>query len=1068
MGLKWGSWVCSIWVFSALCFKVCTGDSGALSVVFKRRPLSATRERKAEFWFEVLNGRNGSSCGNCSVQCKLDEGNYSVCDSWRASYEGLVDGDHSFEVCINGASCTTFNWTVDTIPPTASVTGEMAFTSGSHVRVQIAFSEACSSHGGFKCSSPNSCNVLVYGAGHVIPSSLTVLEPNLKYSLIVELSSDVDYGRIILVMDKDFCTDLAGNTFTRAANSSFFVHFDRRPVTVNLTTHIPEKFLELENETRRVDATNDNKDLRIYLDFSEPILNSSSEILSVLHTSNGFLIPTRRRSLGNRRFGYLVQNISTIAVVTINLESSSIISRQGTPVSPIDPIIFLYDSQRPSVRLSTTSNIRTREQSMPVVIKFMKPVFDFNSSSISITGGHLQSFDEVSRNLYTAYVKIDSSAVTIEIPENITGDVAGNRNTASNLLQVSHYSVPMVSIVAYTITTAIFGVTSFAAGLLTISTASLQASGVLQRPSSSYLTSDPSRNLIRMAFHIQVFALSRWLASAMPVEFYEFSRGLQWSIPYIRVPWESHNVHFIMLASKFRSNNVGSHILNYGKMKKILTDSLGFGRPLTAMEYNIFFESMNMKPEAELELNPKSPDGWKEFGWNMFWLAIIGVGLMLLHFLLLLLLKWKGNSMVGKQKDYGAVVLWRFEIFLIMLALPCMCQAAAALMKGGSTAGVTVGILVLGIPAFFLLSLLIFLSLGITLGKLLQYKEIHQEDQDLHCYHDLIRVSLGPGKRGQWTWKNNPNSTHLTTLGPLFEDLRGPPKYMLSQFSGETSSKRHGQIIPSDDETEDAEATAIQKLFGILRIYYTLLECIKRAALGLAAGAISGKLPVRIPAIAVFSIAGFQLVFLTIKKPFIRKRMQLVEIVSVASEAIILGACMTVIVKAYKVQDQKAVGIFFISLAMIAFLTQVMNEWWALIMQIRRLSPDEKSFGRGLKMGFVGLVSFVVPFEVLQSWFGEIKLDYREGERGVSESGERVSGVRSSRGSGEKPWMRQLRDLAKASFGHGRDEAGPSNPRWFRSSNKSRSSSGSNNPFSMDQRRSRGLYKDFESLFFTR
>ncbi|XP_011621994.1 uncharacterized protein LOC18430488 isoform X2 [Amborella trichopoda] len=990
MGLKWGSWVCSIWVFSALCFKVCTGDSGALSVVFKRRPLSATRERKAEFWFEVLNGRNGSSCGNCSVQCKLDEGNYSVCDSWRASYEGLVDGDHSFEVCINGASCTTFNWTVDTIPPTASVTGEMAFTSGSHVRVQIAFSEACSSHGGFKCSSPNSCNVLVYGAGHVIPSSLTVLEPNLKYSLIVELSSDVDYGRIILVMDKDFCTDLAGNTFTRAANSSFFVHFDRRPVTVNLTTHIPEKFLELENETRRVDATNDNKDLRIYLDFSEPILNSSSEILSVLHTSNGFLIPTRRRSLGNRRFGYLVQNISTIAVVTINLESSSIISRQGTPVSPIDPIIFLY------------------------------------------------------------------------------GDVAGNRNTASNLLQVSHYSVPMVSIVAYTITTAIFGVTSFAAGLLTISTASLQASGVLQRPSSSYLTSDPSRNLIRMAFHIQVFALSRWLASAMPVEFYEFSRGLQWSIPYIRVPWESHNVHFIMLASKFRSNNVGSHILNYGKMKKILTDSLGFGRPLTAMEYNIFFESMNMKPEAELELNPKSPDGWKEFGWNMFWLAIIGVGLMLLHFLLLLLLKWKGNSMVGKQKDYGAVVLWRFEIFLIMLALPCMCQAAAALMKGGSTAGVTVGILVLGIPAFFLLSLLIFLSLGITLGKLLQYKEIHQEDQDLHCYHDLIRVSLGPGKRGQWTWKNNPNSTHLTTLGPLFEDLRGPPKYMLSQFSGETSSKRHGQIIPSDDETEDAEATAIQKLFGILRIYYTLLECIKRAALGLAAGAISGKLPVRIPAIAVFSIAGFQLVFLTIKKPFIRKRMQLVEIVSVASEAIILGACMTVIVKAYKVQDQKAVGIFFISLAMIAFLTQVMNEWWALIMQIRRLSPDEKSFGRGLKMGFVGLVSFVVPFEVLQSWFGEIKLDYREGERGVSESGERVSGVRSSRGSGEKPWMRQLRDLAKASFGHGRDEAGPSNPRWFRSSNKSRSSSGSNNPFSMDQRRSRGLYKDFESLFFTR
>jgi hypothetical protein len=66
--------------------------------------------------------------------------------------------------------------------------------------------------------------LIVYGAGQVIPSSLTVLEPNLKYTLLVGLYPNVFYGRVVLVMDKNFCTDAAGNRFTRAANSSFFVH----------------------------------------------------------------------------------------------------------------------------------------------------------------------------------------------------------------------------------------------------------------------------------------------------------------------------------------------------------------------------------------------------------------------------------------------------------------------------------------------------------------------------------------------------------------------------------------------------------------------------------------------------------------------------------------------------------------------------------------------------------------------------------------------------------------------------------------------------------------------------
>lgn len=65
----------------------------------------------------------------------------------------------------------------------------------------------------------------MYGSGQVVPTTLKILQPNLVFSLTVNLSSSVQRGRVILVMDKDFCTDSAGNKFMRSSNSSFLLHF---------------------------------------------------------------------------------------------------------------------------------------------------------------------------------------------------------------------------------------------------------------------------------------------------------------------------------------------------------------------------------------------------------------------------------------------------------------------------------------------------------------------------------------------------------------------------------------------------------------------------------------------------------------------------------------------------------------------------------------------------------------------------------------------------------------------------------------------------------------------------
>lgn len=81
---------------------------------------------------------------------------------------------------------------------------------------------------------------------------------------------------------------------------------DRRNEFVNLRIHIPERLLQLNGETRTVRATNNYNNLKIYLYFSEPVLNSSAEILNSLNISQGSLLPDRRENLRNRRFGFVV------------------------------------------------------------------------------------------------------------------------------------------------------------------------------------------------------------------------------------------------------------------------------------------------------------------------------------------------------------------------------------------------------------------------------------------------------------------------------------------------------------------------------------------------------------------------------------------------------------------------------------------------------------------------------------------------------------------------------------------------------------------------------------------
>lgn len=111
--------------------------------------------------------------------------------------------------------------------------------------------------------------------------------------------------------------------------------------------------------------------------------------------------------------------------------------------------------------------------------------------------------------------------------------------------------------------------------------------------------------LQRMACHIQVFALSRWLAVILPVEYFEFARGLQWSIPYFGLPWETGHDHPFMVGSTPPRNPYpyASKLHEPGTFKNVqpqernsFMDASVYGLPLTPMEYRSFFEVKDKKP----------------------------------------------------------------------------------------------------------------------------------------------------------------------------------------------------------------------------------------------------------------------------------------------------------------------------------------------------------------------------------------------------------------------------------------------------------------------------------------
>jgi Bacterial Ig-like domain/PASTA domain len=104
-----------------------TLDTTPPTATINTQPAALTTSSAATFTFSTEPG--------ATLACDLDGGGFASCSSPK-SYSGLADGSHTFQVKAtdaagNTGSAASSAWTVDTTPPTASITSQPASPSNS-------------------------------------------------------------------------------------------------------------------------------------------------------------------------------------------------------------------------------------------------------------------------------------------------------------------------------------------------------------------------------------------------------------------------------------------------------------------------------------------------------------------------------------------------------------------------------------------------------------------------------------------------------------------------------------------------------------------------------------------------------------------------------------------------------------------------------------------------------------------------------------------------------------------------------------------------------------------------
>ncbi|KAA8548236.1 hypothetical protein F0562_004503 [Nyssa sinensis] len=1014
---------------------------------FDQAPPARSRFSTAVFRYSVVGSNGSNVCKNngCSIYCELDGQTLRSCPADMIVLKNLtINQKHKFvlnaTIQDGERNSSTYLWFIDTMPPTATIFSKQSYTNAEKIAIDVTFSEACTGQGGFKCMNSSNCDVIASGPAHVDASSLQIIKPDIKYNLNVIFSPRSIYAPVVIKMADNFCTDQAGNHFTRTNGSTFIVHLDRRPVQVDLWMSVASYELGINGVPRTVIATNKDKDLEIFLDFSSPIINSTEQILNALNVNSGKLIPTHSRSHGNRRFVFELKNISRTEIISVELLSCFNNWQDRNFCFPCCPNYLPLRFHKPWCRLED---------------KFTKEV----------EGGSLTRFEELSRALYSLTVLAISQNVSVIVPAGKVNDISGNLNLASNRLEVKHYSAPIISIALHSFMTVSILATSVAVAILSLSSANLGAMGTLATGGSNMVSSDPSMNLHGMVGHLQVFVLADWLSVSLPLEFSETTKGLRWLLPRGKLPWEKESssiwpnhlyLSVAKLAAKMSGLSIGfpSHERAYHSYELTSTNissypqdgqhnvtvkNIPYGLSLDASEYFTYFLRGEPLSASTVVKRMENYTGWQDLGMNLFWLSVGGASLLIFHILTLVFLRWKTRT-----SFHGILSVPRFELFLLILMLPCISQSSAFAIRGGTTGGILTGVLLLAIPAGFILSVCLFLKISIFSGSFVQYKEVKHVQTKEPWYTTLWILFTGRPAIGKWFHREGLPSSFLSQFGILFENRKGPPLFVLVDQNDPNSIPKwieSGQsgigrmrAAGSDDGNEETKVAMSKRLLGCAKSSYIIIDLLRRVGLGIVSGAYSsGGTSQSLFALAITLVQFFCLFTL---KPFIRRGVHIVESVSLLSEAGIFALCTSL--NGSNSIKESNLGYLMLAFLFLTFVSHIINEWkhWSRIIlgssqpktglaPVPPLSPEMMLRGRDTNAQRVdplsAMTATVVP--VLSPGSPGLNAIQMTGSSTAETTlrGQKAGEGKQFKGLKLEPKneMKKLRELARASFSGG-------------------------------------------------
>ncbi|GJP53704.1 hypothetical protein CLOM_g12856 [Closterium sp. NIES-68] len=574
-----------------------------VAVSFVRGPGGVSKVPRSRFSWQALETKGVHTavrCDGCTYVCKLDSLPAFPCPRGWFTARGLTDGPHLFTVTavkgakgitgsrlqaaaaavgggeVGGAQVeaqaqATYEWVVDAASPVPTLTVDPPQAREGSVRINITFDKPCL---GLQCTA-TACDIEASPQGIVTidASSFTASQDGSSYSATATLpsitsssgaesassnatnstsssgSAGSSNGAVTVALRPGSCADSSGRAWTAGFDSYAVIRIDQDSLEATLSCDTPFAVVKFFTQLRATPRVSQSP-VTCRVLFSKPVRTFSSASLAVVNATS-----SEPQAVSDVEYEFQVWPTGEGSVV-VDIRSADITDAAGNICQPTQPFFFFFDTTPPTVQLSSSESSTDTDWVYPILVAFSEPVLGFNSSSLQLSNGVITCWTGVDRGLGRYYevtvAAVSDGEVTVSVPGATVVDIAGNLNSPSNTLSLTHYAPGDAGTITAWVVTAVLGWTALSTATVSLAvtikesdpTSSPGIRIVSNRPfravSTPVVGADPSRNILRMALHLQVFALTQHLAvRVLPLFYRQLTGGLRWTYFYIPPPFKS-------------------------------------------------------------------------------------------------------------------------------------------------------------------------------------------------------------------------------------------------------------------------------------------------------------------------------------------------------------------------------------------------------------------------------------------------------------------------------------------------------------------------------------------------